>query len=113
MPNVPPRTRQPGPSRWKHRLLSLAVVTVPWALVLLPLAAQTPSAAALAISPASLLLMFVGLSSATTLALCSTLGALVLALLVAELTEERQALLLPIGYGVFFLALGLFALMRQ
>lgn len=97
----------------RHLLLSLAVITVPWALVLLPLSSGQPNAVALALSPASVLIVLLNPSSAPTAIAIALAGTMILWGSVAALTRSRESLLAPIGGLVFFAALWIFVAMQQ
>lgn len=97
----------------RHFLLSLGVVTVPWALVLLPLASGQPRAAAFALSPASVLAILLSPSSLPTAMAIALAGTILLWGGVAASTRGRESLLALIGGLVFFAALGIHVAMRQ
>lgn len=88
-------------------------VIVPWALMVLPLAADDPKRATLAISPVALLVIpvqNVGLATRTAMVIGGTVA---LICILAWLTRGSEKALLPIGAVFFFLGAGFSMLMLQ
>lgn len=92
--------------------LATVIVIVPWALVVLGLAVETPSGLVLAVSPATFLALALNQESVGANIAIVIGGTLVLIVLLASIARRVPGALLPIGFGFFFLACWFAAQMR-